>query len=172
MTIAQNPLSFGRAIQKRQSDDFARLRSIYVDKFSAVELPLNKLCIKYGIANIDNCSTGKKIRELSLLKPSSNLPKAISKQISEICVELFNQISIRNAISHATMVVGTRGNEDVAFFQKSSDAAKENPIYFVMGFDDFYRATEAIKILTLRLYETLNPPPSQRPPLQGATGGL
>jgi hypothetical protein len=155
MSFMQQPRTFGRAIYKRQSDDFARQRSRFVDEFSKAELCLAQLYLKLGLTKIES-SFGQKVGEMSLLKPSPGLSKATSTQIRNICADLSRHIKMRNGIVHATMSVGTRSGEDVAFFQKISDAAVANPVYFVMSFDDFARAIEAMDNLTERLTILLN----------------
>jgi hypothetical protein len=150
MSLMQQPRIFGRAIYKQQSDDFARQRSRYVDEFSKVELRLSQLYIKLGLTKIES-SFGQKVGELNSLRPSPGLSKATASQIRSISADLSRHIKMRNGIVHATMTVGTKSSEDVAFFQKISDAAAANPIYFVMSFDDFANAIEAMQDLSERL---------------------
>ena len=166
----QQPRTFGKAIQRRQADDFARMRSRYLDIFSQSELRLAQLYLKLGLKKPDS-SVGQKIGELVALKPSHALPKTIAKQIHVICRDLSGQVKIRNGMAHATMSVGTKSGEDVSFFQKANDAAANNPVYFVMTFDDFANAIEAIGDVTTKLNSVLIPPPSPPRPLQAATGG-
>jgi hypothetical protein len=171
MSFLQNPRTFGRAIQRKQSDDFARMRSRYVDMFSAAELRLSKLYINLGLSKSENASTGHKIGELKLLKPCSAFSKAKITQIRDICRIFAKQINIRNGLAHAEMLVGTRAGEDVAFFQKTNDAAASNPIYLVMSFDDFSMAIDAINELTRHLDAILTPPSSPPQPSRGVTNG-
>jgi hypothetical protein len=166
MSFLNNQRTFGRAINRKQSDDFARMRSRYVDMFSAAELRLSKLYLRLGLTKYENGSTGQKIGELKLLKPCSALSKAKASQIRNICNVFAKQLNVRNGLAHAEMLVGTKAGEDVAFFQKTNDAASANPIYLVMGFDDFSIAVEAISELTQRLNEALTPPPSPPQPKQ------
>ncbi len=172
MSFFNNQRTFGRAIQWQQSNDFAKMRSRYVDMFSAAELRLSKLYIKLGLSKFENSSTGHKIGELKLLKPSSILSKAKVSQIRDICEAFARQLSIRNGLAHAEMLVGKKATEDVAFFQKTNDAAAANPIYLVMSFDDFSMAIEATNEITIRIDAILNLPPSPRQPLQGVKAGL
>lgn len=172
MSFLNNQRTFGRAINRKQSDDFARMRSRYVDMFSAAELRLSKLYLNLGLTKYENGSTGQKIGELKLLKPCSTLSKAKVKQIRDICSGFVQQLNIRNGLAHATMFVGTKAYEDVAFFQKTNDAASSNPIYLVMGFDDFSIAIEVINEITCSLDKTLTPPSSPPQPKQAAIAGL
>lgn len=114
---------------------------------------------------------GQKIGELSALKPSHTLSKAAAKHIHSICTDLSRQTKIRNGMAHATMSVGTKSGEDVAFFQKASDAAADHPAYFVMSFDDFSNAIDAINDVTAKLDAALNPPSSRPQPKQAAANG-
>jgi hypothetical protein len=68
------PRTFGRAVYKRQGDDFARQRSRYLDIFSEAELRLSQLYIKLGLKKHDG-SFGQKVGELSSLKPVQGYPK-------------------------------------------------------------------------------------------------
>ena len=170
MSFMQQPRTFGRAIYKRQSDDFARQRSRYVDIFSETELRLSQLYIKLGLKKHDG-SFGQKVGELSALKPSPGLSKATASQIRSICADLSRHVKMRNSLVHATMSIGSKSNEDVAFFQTTSDAATDNPIYFVMSFDDFAAAIEALDDLTDRLQATVIRLSSPPQPKQGAAGG-
>ena len=151
----QSSKPFGRAIYKRQSDDFARQRSRYLDMFSETELRLSKLYLKHGLKNTEK-SVGQKIGELASLKPNPKLSKLHVKQIQSVCSDLSFQVKIRNGLVHSTMTFGKRENEDVAFFQKISDAANSNPIYFVMSFDDFKSAIDALELTTNSLEVILN----------------
>jgi hypothetical protein len=170
MSFMHQPRTFGRAVYKRQSDDFARQRSRYLDIFSEAELRLSQLYIKLGLKKHDG-SFGQKVGELSSLKPSSGLSKTTTLQIRAICADLSRHVKMRNGLVHATMSVGTKSNEDVAFFQKTSDAATNNPVYFVMSFDDFAMAIEALNDLTARLQATVIRPSSPPQPKQGAASG-
>jgi hypothetical protein len=165
MSFMQQPRTFGRAIQRRQVDDFARMRSRYLDIFSQTELRLAQLYSKLGLKKLES-SVGQKVGELSLLKPSNTLSKATAKQIYDICSDLSQQVKIRNGMAHATMSVGTKSGEDVSFFQKANDAAARNPIYFVMTFEDFADAIDAINGITAKLNLALNPPSSLSQPKQ------
>lgn len=167
MNFMQQPRTFGKAVQRRQSDDFARMRSRYLDIFSQTELRLAQLYLKLGFNKVDS-SVGQKIGELSALKPSNSVSKTVTKQIHVICRDLSRQVKIRNGMAHATMSVGTKSGEDVSFFQKASDAAADHPVYFVMTFDDFSNAIDTINDVTAKLNSVLTPPPSQPPPKQGA----
>jgi hypothetical protein len=163
MFLMQSPKSFGRAIYKRQGDDFARQRSRYLDIFSEVELRLSQLYLKHGLKNTEN-SVGQKIGELTSLKPNPKLSKMNVAKIKNVCANLSGQVKIRNGLVHSTMSFGKRTDEDVAFFQKISDAANSNPIYFVMSFDDFKAAIDALEFITSSLEELLNQPLIQNPP--------
>jgi len=166
----QQPRTFGKAVQRRQADDFARMRSRYLDIFSQTELRLAQLYIKLGFKKSES-SVGQKIGELVILKPSHALSKASTKQIHNICGDLSKQVKIPNGMAHATMSVGTKSGEDVSFFQKASDAASDTPIYFVMSFDDFANAIDAINEITTKLNLVLTPPSSPPQPKQGAASG-
>jgi hypothetical protein len=166
MSFLNSPRTFGRAIQRKQSNDFARMRSRYVDMFSAAELRLSKLYLNLGLSKSENASTGNKIGELKLLKPCSALSRTKVSQIRDICSVFSKQLNIRNGLAHAEMLVGTKEGEDVAFFQKTNDAAASNPSYIVMGFDDFSTAIDAINELTRKLDEILTPPSSPHQPKQ------
>jgi hypothetical protein len=170
MSFMQQPRTFGKAVQRRQADDFARMRSRYLDIFSQTELRLAQLYLKLGFKKPES-SVGQKIGELSVLKPSHSLSKTAAKQIHIICRDLSRQVQIRNGMAHATMFVGTKSGEDVSFFQKASDAAADNPVYFVMTFDDFTNAIEAINDMTTKLNSILTPLSSPRQPKQGAKAG-
>ena len=170
MSFLQQPRVFGKAVYKRQGDDFARQRSRYVDIFSEAELRLSQIYLKLELKNNES-SFGQKIRELSALKPSSELSKAILGQICNVCADLSRHVKIRNGLVHATMSIGIKSGEDVAFFQKASDAAAENPVYCVMSFDDFAAAIEAINDLTERLQATLTRLSSPPLPKQAAKAG-
>ncbi len=166
MTVMPNPRTFGRAINRRQSDDFALLRSHYVDNFSKAELRLSQLCVKLGLDKLDNASTGQKLKCLQNLKPSSQLSRALATKIARLCASWGRQVEIRNGIVHATMTVGTKASIDVAFFQKTSDAVAEHPAYFVLSADDFKSAIATVLDLNSSLTELLTEPPSQPQPKQ------
>lgn len=170
MSFMQQPRTFGRAVYKRQGDDFARQRSRYVDIFSEAELRLTRLYLRLGLKNPDG-SVGQKIGEISKIKPSPGLSKATAKQIQNICGDLSHHVKMRNGLVHATMSVGTKSDQDVAFFQKTSDAAAENPVYFVMSFDDFAVAIESINGLTAKLQGAVTLLSSPPQPKQVATAG-
>ena len=161
----QQHRTFGKAIQRRQAGDFARMRSRYLDIFSHAELRIAQLYLKLGLKHPES-SVGQKLGELSALKPSHALSKTFAKQIHIICRDLSRQVKIRNGMAHATMSVGTKSGEDVSFFQKASDAAADNPVYFVMTFDDFANAIDAIGGVTTKLDLVLNPPSSAPQPKQ------
>jgi hypothetical protein len=171
MSFLDQPRSFGRAVYKRQSDDFARQRSRYVDIFSEAELRLSQLYLMQGLKHIEK-SVGQKIGELSTLKPNTSLSKARVKLIQSACTDLSYHVKMRNGLVHSTMSVGIKSSQDVAFFQKINDAAASNPLYFVMSFDDFTAAIEAIVKLTNRLSTLLNQPSSPPQPKPGAIAGL
>ncbi len=171
MSFMQQPRTFGKAVQRRQADDFARMRSRYLDIFSQTELRLAQLYLRLGLKKTDS-SVGQKIGELVTLKPSHALSKSTTKQIHNICGDLSKQVKIRNGMAHATMSVGTKSSEDVSFFQKANDAAADNPIYFVMSFEDFANAIDAINDITTKLNQILNPPSSPPQPKLAATAGL
>ena len=171
MSFMQQPRTFGRAVYKRQSDDFARQRSRYVDIVSEAELRLSRLYLTLGLKNLDG-SVGQKIGEICKIKPSPGLSKATTRQIQNICTELSHHVKVRNGLVHATMSVGTKSDQDVAFFQKTSDATAENPVYFVMSFDDFAVAIESINGLTEKLQAAITPPSSPPQPKQAARAGL
>ncbi len=166
----QQPRTFGKAVQRRQADDFARMRSRYLDIFSQTELRLAQLYLKLDFKKPES-SVGQKIGELSILRPSHTLSKTIAKQIHSVCRDLSRQVNIRNGMAHATMFVGTKSGEDVAFFQKANDAAADHPVYFVMTFDDFANAIEAINDVTVKLNAVLTPPSSPPRPRQAAATG-
>ena len=163
MSFMQQPRTFGKAVQRRQADDFARMRSRYLDIFSQTELRLTQLYLKLGLKKPES-SVGQKMGELRALRPSHSLSKTTTRQIQGICRDLSRQAKIRNGMAHATMSVGTKSGEDVSFFQKVNDAADDNPVYFVMTFDDFTNAIEAINDVTTGLNSILTPPPSQPQP--------
>ena len=171
MSLLHQHRQFGRAISKRQSDDFARQRSRYVDIFSRTELRLSKLCLTLGLSNASN-SVGQKIGELKSLKASPTMSKTKVKELQYLCNTLSQQTQIRNAIVHSTMTIGNKASQDVAFFQKVNDEANGNPIYFVMSFDDFAKAIETITNISDLLDGFLNPPSSPPQPKPGAAGGL
>jgi hypothetical protein len=171
MSFIHQPRTFGKAVQRRQLDDFARMRSRYLDIFSQTEIRLTQLYLKLGMKKPDS-SVGQKIGELKALKPSPVLSKTVTKQIHLVCDDLSQQVKVRNGMVHATLSVGTKSGEDVTFFQKASDAAADNPLYFVMTFDDFTNAIEAINKATANLSSLLNPPSSPHPPSRVATTGL
>jgi hypothetical protein len=170
MNFMQQPRTFGKAVQRRQSDDFARMRSRYLDIFSQTELRLAQLYLRLGF-NKPESSVGQKLGELNALKPSHALSRTVTKQIHMICRDLSRQVKIRNGMAHATMSVGTKSGEDVSFFQKASDAAADHPVYFVMTFDDFANAIDAINDVTSKLNSVLTPPSSPPQPKQAATTG-
>ena len=161
-------MSFGRAIHRRQRDDFARLSRRYNDLFSGMEVRLTKLCIKLALKEIDGATTGQKIGRLKSVKPSSQLSKANVQQIGKICSQLSNQLNIRNSVAHGVMITGTMNNSDVVFFQKADDAAASNPVYVVMNFEDFNSAIEAIIAATDLLDSILVQPPAPQRPNQTA----
>jgi hypothetical protein len=171
MSIMTNPRTFGRAINRRQGDDFARQRSRFLDIFSAAELRLAKLCLKTGLVVAENSTTGQRVQGLKLAKPSPTLSKSMANKIKAICADFEGQIKIRNGVVHADMSIGTREQEDVAFFQRTSDAAAGYPAYFVMSFDDFAVAIEKVGGLSQRLDELLTQPSSPPQPKQAAATG-
>jgi hypothetical protein len=156
-----NPRTFGRAINRKQSDDFALLRSHYVDSFSKAELRLSQLCVKLGLDRLDSSSTGQKLKCLQNLKPNPQLSRAVTTKIAKLCASWGKQVDIRNGVVHATMTIGTKASVDVAFFQKTSDAVAEHPAYFVLSADEFKSAIATVQDLDNSLTEMLNPPPSQ-----------
>lgn len=171
MSFIHSPKSFGRAVYKRQEDDFARQRSRYLDIFSEAELRLSLLYLKHGLKNTEK-SVGQKIGELTSLRPNPKLSKMCVIKIQNVCSDLSHQVKIRNGIVHSNMTFGKRKDEDVAFFQKISDAANSNPIYLIMSFDDFKSAIDALESTTNALNEILNQPSSPPQPKPGAASGL
>ena len=168
MNAFSNPMSFGRAIHRRQRDDFALLNRRYNDLFSGMEVRLNKLCLQLALKDIDGATTGQKIGRLKLLKPSSQLSKANATKIKDICSRLSNQLTIRNSMAHGAMTTGIMNNGDVAFFQKADDAAASNPVYVVMSVEDFNGAIQAIITANDLLDSILIQPTALRPPHQAA----
>jgi hypothetical protein len=161
MSFIQSPKPFGRAIYKRQGDDFARQRSRYIDMFSETELRISQIYMKFGLKNYEK-SVGQKIGELSSLKQNPNLSKLSVKQIQSVCAALSHHVKMRNGLVHSTMTFGKRTDEDVAFFQKISDAASANPIYFVISFDDFKSAIDALELTTNLIDQMLKQPSDQK----------
>lgn len=157
MSVMPNPRTFGRAINRKQNDDFALLRSHYVDNFSKAELRLSQLCVKLGLDKLDHASTGQKLKSLQSLKPSSQLSRALASKIAKLCVSWGKQVEVRNGIVHATMTIGTKANIDVAFFQNNSDAVAGHPAYFVLSADDFKSAIATVIDLNSSLNEMLIP---------------
>ena len=132
MSFIEHKRALGAADPCPQFDNFARMRSLYLDIFSYAELRLTQLYQKLGLKNIDN-SVGLKVNELKDIKASHSVSKTSVKRIQSVCSELSPQVQIRNGIAHATMFVGTKSGEEVCFFQKASDTAMYNPIYLVYG---------------------------------------
>jgi hypothetical protein len=66
---------------------------------------------------------------------------------------------------HAAMEFGSRGNEPVVLFRNVADIASHEPIYHVLTVPDFETQIEALKALTIRVSNSLNPssPPPPRP---------
>jgi hypothetical protein len=164
MSVMPNPHTFGRAINRKQSDDFALLRSHYVDNFSKAELRLSQLCVKLGLNKVENASTGQKLKCLQNLKPNPQLSRVLATRIAQLCASWGKQVEIRNGVVHATMTIGTKASVDVAFFQKTSDAVIEHPAYFVLSADDFKSAIATVLDLNSSLGEMLNPPLPQPSP--------
>ncbi len=135
----------------------------YNDAFCAVEILLTKLCQKLALKNNDGASTGQKIGLLKLLKPSSQLSKKDAAHIKQFCADFSLQITIRNALAHSSMTLGTKDGEDVAFFQKAIDCAAANPIYMVMKGNDFSTAIASLNDMAQQLDKMLTLPalPSQ-----------
>ncbi len=171
MSFMQTSRTFGRAAPYRQSHDFALLCRRYNDAFSAVETLLAKLCKKLAIKNTENVTAGQRIAQLKLVKANPQLSKANAVRIRQICDEFSRQIPVRNAMAHGAMILGTKANEEVAFFQKADDAAIGNPVYVVMSNDEFMAAIQSIGEIASQLQTLITPASSSLQPKQAAANG-
>ena len=167
MTVQPDPIAF----QIQPDHLFAGERSDWLDCFSRLEVAVLRCEVVFTPAV--SPSTKPLGQRLTALKGVSASPrvsndtlKALRERVRE-CEEL---LPLRASIVHAVMQTGRLGDNEVAFFQNSLDAARGSTTYLVLKQEDFIQSRHAMDLLAAG-FEALATTSSRPRPERAAAAG-
>jgi hypothetical protein len=149
-----------------ESDSFVHLRSAFIDEFARLEIAVEHCLDRLHLGtDARKVCFAQRLAKLSKAAPGPHLSKEKAKALASLVQTCEPLQHLRASIVHAAMEFGSRGNEPVVLFRNVADIASHEPIYHVLTVPDFETQIEALKALTIRVSNSLNPssPPPPRP---------